>query len=506
MKIRSKVLLAPSVAIVMLVVIAAFAVAMMWQLKSQITAFHSGALKQYEASLTARGRLNEAHALAYRTLTWSANLSKEDLLAARKKTAEVIADAAQKLGVDLKAAPAAGSDAVQGDLQKFAKTLDRAMELSAVEVGDGIAMMRDADKLAVRLGETADTRVREANAVADGLFQSAESSFSAVLWTVIGALIVGIAVAAGAALWVARSLLGSIGHANATASRLAQGDLSVDVKRHTDDEMGDLLEALGKSVVSFRDALRVVHSSSNSIHTASGEVSSGNNDLSIRTEQQSSNLQQTAAAMEQLTSTVQASASNAREANTLAGTATEVALRGGTAVNDVVQTMQQIQASSQKIAEIIGVIDGIAFQTNILALNAAVEAARAGEQGRGFAVVASEVRSLAQRSAQAAKEIKGLIGESVDRVSAGTRLVDNAGQTMQEIVAQVKRVSMLIGEIASAAQEQSSGIGQVNEAVTQLDQMTQQNAALVEQSAAAAESLKDQATNLARAVSAFKVD
>jgi len=504
MKIRSKVLLAPSVAIVMLIMIAVFAVAMTWQLKSQITAFHSGALKQYEASLTARGRFNEAHALAYRTLTWSANLTKDDLIAARKKTAEVIADAAERLGVDLKAPQ--GSDPVQADIQKFAKTLDRAMELSAVEVGDGIAMMRDADKLAVRLGETADLRVREANLVSNGLFKSAESAFATVLWTVAGALVVGIVAAAGVALWVARSLLSSIGHANTTASRLAVGDLSVEVTRHSADEMGDLLEALGKSVVGFRDALRVVHASSNSIHTASGEVSSGNNDLSIRTEQQSSNLQQTAAAMEQLTSAVQVSSANAREANALAGTATDVAVSGGAAVQQVVNTMQEIQASSQKIAEIIGVIDGIAFQTNILALNAAVEAARAGEQGRGFAVVASEVRSLAQRSAQAAKEIKGLIVESVDRVSVGTRLVDNAGQRMEEIVAQVKRVSLLIGQIARATHEQSSGIGQVNESVTQPDQMTQQNAALVEESAAAAESLKDQARQLATAVSAFRLE
>jgi methyl-accepting chemotaxis protein len=506
MKIRSKVLLAPSVAIVMLVVTAAFAVVMTWQLKSQITAFHSGALKQYESSLTARGRLNEAHALAYRTLTWSANLSKDELATARKKTAEVIADAASQLGVDLKTAPATAGDVLQADIQKFAKTLDRAMELSAVEVGDGIALMRDADKLAIRLGEAADQRVRQANAVADGLHDSAEASFTALVWTVLSVLMLGLIVSCAAALWFARSLLGSIARANATATRLAVGDLSVDVKRHSDDEMGDLLESLDRSVQSFRNALRVVHASSNSIHTASSEVSMGNNDLSVRTEQQSSNLQQTAASMEQLTSTVQMSASHAQEAHALAGTATKVAERGGAAVGEVVSTMQQIQASSQKIAEITGVIDTIAFQTNILALNAAVEAARAGEQGSGFAVVAGEVRSLAQRSAQAAREIKSLIGESVERVSAGTRLVDDAGQTMNEIVSQVKRVSTLIGEIAGAAHEQSAGIGQVNMAVAQLDQMTQQNAALVEQSAAASESLKDQATTLADAVSAFKLD
>jgi len=504
MKIRSKVLLAPLVAIVMLVVMAAFAIAMTWQLKSQIVAFHSGALKQYEGALTARGRLNEAHALAYRTLTWAENLSKEELTGARKKSREVIDDAASKLGIDLRSTSAGADEKLHADLLKFAKILDRAMELSAIEPTDGIGMMRDADKLAVVLGAAADERVQRANAAADVLFQSANASFQTVVSVVVGVLAIAIAVAAGVALWISRSLLQSIGRANSTADRLAAGDLTTDVQRHSDDEMGDLLEALGRSVVSFRSALRAVRDSSESIQTASGEVSSGSNDLSSRTEQQASSLQETAASMEQLTSTVQTSAANAREANTLALGATEVAARGGAVMAEVVTTMHQIQSSSQRIAEIIGVIDGIAFQTNILALNAAVEAARAGEQGRGFAVVAGEVRSLAQRSAQAAREIKGLIGDSVDRVETGSRLVGDAGQTMGEIVSQVRRVSTLISEIAGAANEQSAGIGQVNQAVTQLDHMTQQNAALVEESAAAAESLKDQARVLAEAVSAFK--
>jgi methyl-accepting chemotaxis protein len=505
MKIRSKVLLAPGVAIAMLIVMAGLALVMTWQLRSNVTAFHSGALKQYETSLTARSRLNEAHALAYRTLTWSANLSKDDLLAARKKVADMAGDTASQLGIDLKAPPAGDSAALHAELQKFAKTLDRALELSAVEVTDGMAMMRDADKLAVSLGSKIDTRVQAANTAADALYEGANASFQAVVWGVAGVLVVAIAVAAAAALWVARALLVSIGQANSAATRLAGGDLSVDVRRNSQDEMGDLLESLGRAVGAFRDALRVVHESSNSIHTASGEVSSGNNDLSARTEQQSSNLQQTAASMEELTSTVRASESNASRANALAAGATDVAARGGELVGEVVNTMEQIQASSKRIVEIIGVIDGIAFQTNILALNAAVEAARAGEQGRGFAVVAAEVRSLAQRSAQSAREIKGLIGDSVDRVATGSRLVSDAGSTMTEIVTQVKEVSALIREIAGAAKEQSLGISQVNEAVTQLDQMTQQNAALVEESAAASESLKDQARNLAQAVSAFKL-
>jgi methyl-accepting chemotaxis protein-2 (aspartate sensor receptor) len=259
----------------------------------------------------------------------------------------------------------------------------------------------------------------------------------------------------------------------------------------------------------MQDRLRAlvgdIRHSADSIQTASTEVAVGNQDLSQRTEQTASSLQQAASSMTQLTSTVNQSAEAASQANQMAGSASAVALRGGEVVSQVVSTMNDINQSSRKIADIIGVIDGIAFQTNILALNAAVEAARAGEQGRGFAVVAGEVRSLAQRSAEAAKEIKGLIGSSVDRVEAGSRLVGDAGSTMNEIVASVQRVSGIIGEITAAAAEQSAGIGQVSSSVGQLDQMTQQNAALVEQSAAAAESLKGQAARLAQLVSVFRL-
>ncbi|EER57937.1 methyl-accepting chemotaxis sensory transducer [Acidovorax delafieldii 2AN] len=242
-----------------------------------------------------------------------------------------------------------------------------------------------------------------------------------------------------------------------------------------------------------------------SITTASAEIAGGNQDLSARTEATASSLAQTAQSMEQLTATVRQSADAARQANQLAGSAAEVAARGGRVVGEVVTTMGDINQSSRKIADIIGVIDSIAFQTNILALNAAVEAARAGEQGRGFAVVAGEVRSLAGRSAAAAREIKQLIGASVERVESGARLVQDAGTTMDEIVGSVKRVGDIIGEITAASSEQSDGIGQVNTAVNQLDQMTQQNAALVEESAAAAQSLRDQATRLAGAVQVFKL-
>ena len=319
---------------------------------------------------------------------------------------------------------------------------------------------------------------------------------------VVGLIILG-------ALFGTFALVGSIrrplGEAIALADSIAGGDLSPRPAVNRGDEMGDLMRALQTMTAALGRVVQQVHTASDSIRTASTEIASGNQDLSARTEQTASSLQQTASSMEQLTGTVKQSADSARQANQLASSAAEVAARGGSVVSQVVTTMDEINASSKKISDIIGVIDGIAFQTNILALNAAVEAARAGEQGRGFAVVASEVRSLAQRSADAAKEIKALIGASVDRVEAGSRLVADAGKTMSEIVGSVQRVSDIIGEITAASSEQSDGIGQINTAVTQLDQMTQQNSALVEESAAAAESLKDQAARLAQAVGTFRL-
>jgi methyl-accepting chemotaxis protein len=322
-----------------------------------------------------------------------------------------------------------------------------------------------------------------------------------------GAVLGTLAVALGVLLaWlITRSVTRPIAQAIEVTERIAKGDLTSTLKIESRDEFGRLLEAVSRMQERLRDLVSQIRQSADSIQVASTEVASGNADLSARTEQAASNLQQTASSMEQLTGTVKQTADSAHTANQLASSASAVAQRGGKVVSQVVSTMNEINSSSKKIADIIGVIDGIAFQTNILALNAAVEAARAGEQGRGFAVVAGEVRSLAQRSAEAAKEIKALIGTSVDKVETGSKLVQDAGTTMNEIVASVQRVSDIIGEITAASSEQSSGIGQINTAVTQLDQMTQQNAALVEESAAAAESLKGQANKLTTVVSAFRV-
>ena len=301
------------------------------------------------------------------------------------------------------------------------------------------------------------------------------------------------------------SICRPLDQARRLAERIATGDLTALPDTRGADEPARLLVALDAMQASLHSIVGQVRGSAESIQVASAEVASGNTDLSQRTEQAASSLQQTASALQQLTGNVQQSAAAASQAKQLAASASAVAQRGGAVVGQVVSTMDEINQSSRRIADIIGTIDGIAFQTNILALNAAVEAARAGEQGRGFAVVASEVRSLAQRSAQAAAEIKGLIGSSVGKVEAGARLVQGAGETMAEIVASVQRVSDVIGEITAAASEQSGGIGQVNGAVHQLDQMTQQNAALVEQSAAAAQSLRDQAARMSQVVSQFQL-
>ncbi len=307
-------------------------------------------------------------------------------------------------------------------------------------------------------------------------------------------------------LWsMARSMARSLNSALSVVESVAAGDLTSTVRANADDEFGRLLKAMQRMTQQLQGLIHGVRSGAEGVATASAEIAAGNMSLSQRTEQQAASLEETASSMEELTATVRQTADNARQANQLAMNASEVAVRGGQVVREVVTTMQGISDSSKKIADIIGVIDGIAFQTNILALNAAVEAARAGEQGRGFAVVASEVRSLAQRSADAAKEIKELITSSATEVDAGTQFVDQAGRTMEEIVTSVKRVTDIIAEIATASQEQSSGIDQINGAVSSMDEVTQQNAALVEQAAAAAESLQEQAASLVQAADGFKL-
>ncbi|HCY62873.1 MAG TPA: methyl-accepting chemotaxis protein [Oxalobacteraceae bacterium] len=351
-----------------------------------------------------------------------------------------------------------------------------------------------------------DEMVRLQEKQADQAVAAAQASYrSALLLTLV---ITGVALVLGVvAAWaVSRSITKPLHEAVALARRVAQGDLTGDVLVTSRDEAGQLMQALKEMHDSLVRIVSQVRSGTETIATASSQIAAGNMDLSARTEAQAGSLEETASSMEQLTGTVKQNADHAHQANKLAKSASEVAVKGGMVVSQVVETMGSIDASAKRIAHITEIIDGLAFQTNILALNAAVEAARAGEQGRGFAVVAGEVRSLAQRSAGAAKEIKTLIEDSVEKVVAGTKQADQAGATMQEIVASVKRVADILDEISSASEEQTAGIEQVNQAITQMDQGTQQNAALVEEAAAAAGSLQDQASNLARVVNVFKLD
>jgi len=367
------------------------------------------------------------------------------------------------------------------------------------------AMEGDYRKLFDSMNESLNTLLKLNDRSADALVQSAESAAASTRAVICGAVVLSVVLGLVLALAVARRIAGSLTAASRSARDVARGDLTCDIPSGGADEAGRLLAALREMQGGLRELVGTVRQGVDSVATASAEIATGNHDLSVRTEKQSSSLQSTVSAIQQMAGNIRHNTESARQATQLASSASEIAVRGGETVEGVVRTMDEISGASRKVVDIIGVIDGIAFQTNILALNAAVEAARAGEQGRGFAVVAAEVRTLAQRSAVAAKEIKSLIQASVDRIEVGSRLVQDAGATMTEIVRAVRGVNDVIGEIASAAGAQNEGIEQISTAVGDLDQMTQQNAALVEQSAAAAESLKEQGGRLHDVVARFQL-
>ncbi|MDO3529621.1 methyl-accepting chemotaxis protein [Ralstonia pseudosolanacearum] len=375
---------------------------------------------------------------------------------------------------------------------------DNVQEARALYQGD---MSRLQDRYYVLVDKMVDHQAGEMeHDVSEAAAQGANAKIQMIVLAVLATLL---AIATGA--FITRTITRPINHAMHLAEAVAQGNLTHRLEVDTQDEIGRLLAALKHMIENLHGIVSQVRGGTDTITRASSEVACGNIDLSSRTEQQASSLEETAAAMEQLTSTVKQNADNAQEASRLASNASMVATKGGDAVDEAIQTMSTINTSSRKIVDIIGVIDGIAFQTNILALNAAVEAARAGEQGRGFAVVAGEVRSLAQRSAAAAKEIKALIEDSVGHVSTGTAKVEEAGQIIRDVVAGIQNVTNIVSEISASSREQSDGIEQINEAITQMDKATQENASLVEESATAAQALQDQANQLADMVSTFKL-
>ena len=510
MKLRMKLMLAPAVTGSVLALTLGVSIWLMSASQTRSEHAHAQVMGAFGKVAAVRAQLGETHTQLYRTVTIAGSLDEKAVKAFREQQAAKLVALATETG---KTAEATTDDTLRTDLRNFIaqiaryqKAADSAIDLSSVDPNTGVAALQSADvdfkAMNATLGSVIE-HVSERTAATARELEATGRTTSAVL-AVIGLLAV---LGALAFSWFAqRRIVSQIGMAADAAGRVAAGRLDVAVGSTEHDEIGDLMRALGSMVEQLRRSIQTVQNATDSIGTASSEIAIGNQDLSSRTEQTASSLQETASSMEQLTGAVKQSADSARQANQLASSAAEVAARGGVVVSQVVATMNDINTSSKKIADIIGVIDGIAFQTNILALNAAVEAARAGEQGRGFAVVAGEVRSLAQRSAEAAKEIKGLIGASVEKVQGGSRLVADAGKTMSEIVTSVQRVSDIIGEITAASAEQSEGIGQINGSVTQLDQMTQQNAALVEQSAAAAQSLKEQAGRLSQVVGTFRLE
>jgi len=507
MKLRTKLMTAPALACVVLVLALLGFVAVMHAFQSQARDTYQDSTRRQLAISGVQDKLADVHVMLYRTIAIIGSMSDDDVKVRRQVIPDAMAPirqlVAQSLSDSDKRSEAAQSFDTQ--LSRYVKAADNAIDLSTIDPNTGVAALQTADadfkEVVVQLAKLG--QLVESQSAADAAALASTARHNQLL---IAALCL---MAGGAAMvysWrVQGGVVRDIQLAADAADDVARGHFDRVLASDRNDEIGQLLAALGRMVHELSSSINVVQIAAHSIGQASNEIASGNIDLSRRTENTASSLQQTASSMVQLTSTVQHTADAARSTNGLASTATDAARRGGQVMEQVVANMTQIDTASRKINEIISVIDGIAFQTNILALNAAVEAARAGEQGRGFAVVAGEVRSLAKRSADAAREIKTLIGTSTERVEEGARLVQEAGASMQDIVAGVERVTQIISEITHAAEQESDGIGQVNVAVTELDQMTQQNAALVEESAAAAESLKSQAHTLSEVVNKFRL-
>ncbi len=512
MKLGIKLLAAPLLTALVVFTVGQMTLGLVSQQTSQVEQTILSQSDDYRTLSSAQEQIAQIHTGVYRNLGLIGSMDAAQLNHLRADMAQQIAGFKRVVqGASSIAARDGESSQAVTDLamlaDRYSGQIDLAVSRSSAETGAGagFAVMREADVTFAALASATRTLVQHVDELSEASVAAAQQRAQTIV--VVLALLGLLTVIA--AVWFSwrmqRSVVRALQHASAVAGEVAQGNLSLQVDSERNDELGDLLRSLGKMSGQLSQTLHQVSQSAQSLQITSAEISAGNQDLSQRTEQAAANLQAAASAMEQLTCTVSQTAEAASRANQLAGSSADVAAQGGSIVSMVVDTMDGINASSRRIADIIGVIDGIAFQTNILALNAAVEAARAGEQGRGFAVVATEVRSLAGRSAQAAREIKTLIGASVERVQAGSSQASHAGNTMADIVGSAQQVAQIIGEITLATAEQSAGIHHVNASVVELDQMTQKNAALVEQSAAASASQRDHADRLAKLVRSFQL-
>ncbi|MBY0555580.1 MAG: HAMP domain-containing protein [Burkholderiaceae bacterium] len=449
--------------------------------------------------------LGQIHSSSYAKIAIAGSLTEAELESFGKRTTAELDKVGQELGrlKDMEGASAAAQALPM--LAAYRASVAQALDLASMDANTGVAAMQGADGQYQKMRTLLEQVVSSLNQQTETALQESKASNGGAVWIILIAMGVSSLVLLALTGMITRAVLHPIADACAAAERLAAGDLATPVAMHRDDEMGALARAFGTVIDNWTHLLTDIRTAGHTITQEAGEIAQGNADLSARTESQASSLEETAASMHELTNTVRENAEHAQQANQLVVSASDVAVQGGHVMEQMVQTMASIQASSARVVDIISLIDSIAFQTNILALNAAVEAARAGEQGRGFAVVATEVRGLAQRSAQAAREIKGLIEDSVAKVETGSQLADTAGQTMSNIVTSVRHVTEIMNDISVASRRQTQGIEEVNSAITEMDDLTQRNAALVEEAAAAAQSMREQANELLTAVSSFQL-
>jgi methyl-accepting chemotaxis protein len=510
LRIGPKLLLAPGLVLILLMLVAAGAWYGMVRQNASLEKMVQVHATRQKATADVAGDAKHAHANIYQLLAWingSFAQARVDALSNELgKKHGTIATALEALAGMADPSEKKLIEASTAALRAYRKSVLETIEMAQMDQSIATNSMQKAEKEFVALSATLGQLARAEKNLAERAYADARAEFRALVGAMAALVLLSIGLSLLATMLVRRAMLADIRAIAAVVEALSQGRLTAGTPNRGRDEIADTSRALDRTIGTLNQTLRAVLDSVRSIDTASHEIATGNMDLSSRTELQAGSLEQTASAMETLTLAVKENASNARRANALAANAATLAASGGQAVDRAVATMAQIKASSARIVDIIGVIDGISFQTNILALNAAVEAARAGEQGRGFAVVAAEVRTLAQRSAAAAREIKGLIADSAAIIDGGSASVNQAGSSMGDIVASVRQVNEVIERISMASSEQAEGIAEVNMAVGQMDAMTQQNAALVEQAAAAAESLHEQTVNLSKAVSIFRID